>query len=61
MFGGSQAGRRNNRAEIITHPLWESDPPRMGPLLTRADTEAHDAGCSQVRFKSIFEVLRRPF
>jgi hypothetical protein len=59
-FGGLQAGRRGNRVEIITHPLWDCDPNRFGPQLAGAYAQASAAGC-QVEFKSVFEVLRRPF
>ena len=57
-FGGLQAGRRGNQVEIITHPLW--DPTVFCPQLAMAHAAAVGAGC-QPRFKSIFEVLRRPF
>ncbi len=60
-FGGLHAGRRNNRAVIITHPLWDCDPNRFGPQLANAYAQAVAAGCQQVGFKSVFEVLRRPF
>jgi hypothetical protein len=60
-FGGLQAGRRGNQAEIITHPLWDCDPSSFGPQLAAAYAQAAAAGCPQVRFKSVFEVLRRPF
>jgi hypothetical protein len=60
-FGGLQAGRRNNRAEIIVHPLWDCDPNRFGPQLANAYAQAIAAGCQQVTFKSVFELLRRPF
>jgi len=59
-IGGLQAGRRGNVVEIITHPLWERVPNRLGPQLAAAYVQAA-AGGNQVRFKSIFEVLRRPF
>ncbi len=58
-FGGLQAGRRGNRAEIIAHPLWDCDP--NSPQLAGAYAQAKAAGCRQVKFKSIFEILRRPF
>ena len=61
IFGGLQAGRRGNQAEIITHPLWDCDFNRLGPQLAGAYAQALGAGCQQVRFKSVFEVLRRPF
>jgi len=59
-IGGLQAGRRGNVVEIITHPLWECDPDHLGPQLAAAYAQAI-AGGNQVRFKSLFEVLRRPF
>lgn len=59
-FGGLQAGRRGNRAEIITHPLWDTDPAHLCQQLSTARAQAHAAGC-QVAFKSIFEIVRRPF
>jgi DEAD/DEAH box helicase domain-containing protein len=59
-FGGLQAGRRGNQVEIITHPLWNTDPNFAGPQLANAYALAVAAGC-QVTMKSLFEVLRRPF
>jgi len=58
-FGGLQAARRGNQAEIITHPLWDTTILSY-PQLATAHAAAVAAGC-QPRFKSIFEVLRRPF
>jgi DEAD/DEAH box helicase domain-containing protein len=60
-FAGLQAGRRGNRAEIITHPLWNTDPNFFGPQLAAAYAQAVASGCQQVTTKSILEVLRRPF
>lgn len=57
---GLQAGQRENLVEIITHPLWDCDPNHFWPQLAAAYKQAVTAGC-QVQFKSIFEVLRRPF
>lgn len=59
-FGGLQAGRRGNEVEIITHPLWDTDSPVLYPQLAAAHAQAVMAGCN-VSYKSIFEVLRRPF
>ncbi len=59
-FGGLQAGRRGNQVEIVTHPLWNTDPNFAGPQLAVAYAQAVAAG-GQVTMKSIFEVLRRPF
>jgi hypothetical protein len=55
-----QAGRRGNVVEIITHPLWNTESNNFGPQLALAYAQATAAGY-QVTFKSIFEVLRRPF
>ena len=60
MFGGLQAGRRGNQVEIVTHPLWNTDPDITVAQLKAACEQAVAAGC-QVTMKSIFEVLRRPF
>jgi DEAD/DEAH box helicase domain-containing protein len=59
-IAGLQAGSRARIVEIITHPLWDTDPDRFGPQLAAANAQAVAAG-NQVRFKSLFEVLRRPF
>ena len=59
-IAGLQAARHGNVVEIITHPLWDTDPNRFGPQLAAAHAQAVAAG-NQVRFKSLFEVLRRPF
>ncbi len=59
-FGGLQAGRRGTQVEILTHPLWNTDPNFVGPQVAAAYAQASAAGC-QVTMKSIFEVLRRPF
>lgn len=61
-FGDLQAAKRGNQAEIIIHPLWEtSNTDVFGPQLANAYAEALAAGCQQVKYKSVFEVLRRPF
>ena len=60
-FGGLQAGRRGRQVEIITHPLWECCGPNRSGQLAAAHAQATKAGCRQVRYKSVFEVLRRPF
>lgn len=59
-YAGLQGARRGNQVEIITHPLWITDPNFFGPQLAAAHAQAIAAGC-QVATKSIFEVLRRPF
>ncbi len=59
-IGGLQAGQRGNMVEIVTHPLWNCDPNCFGPQLEAAYAQAMAAG-NQVRFKSVFELQRRPF
>lgn len=60
-FGGLVAGRDGNYVEIITHPLWDRDPNSFGPTLANAYTQALAAGATEIGFKSIFEILRRPY
>jgi len=60
-FGGLPAGTRGRDAEIITHPLWCSEVNNMHPQLAAAQAQAIASGATDVRFKSIFELLRRPF
>jgi DEAD/DEAH box helicase domain-containing protein len=60
VVGGQTAGRRANVIEIITHPLWESNPNYCGPELAGAYAAAAAMGC-QVITRSVFEILRRPF
>lgn len=59
VYGGLQASRRGDVVEIVSHPLWNQDPAHPG--LARAEAEARAAGARRVYFKSLFEVLRRPF
>jgi hypothetical protein len=58
-FQGVQAGQRGNIVEMITHPLWIRDANFHCPQLAGAYTEARNNGY-QVRFRSIFELLRKP-
>jgi hypothetical protein len=59
-FAGIPAGQCGNQIEIITHPLWNTNPNYFGPQLAAAYVQALAAG-HQVTFKSIFDVLRRPY
>jgi DEAD/DEAH box helicase domain-containing protein len=59
-FHGVYAGRRNNRLVMITHPLWREDADNPGPHIAPACAQALAQGL-QVKFKSIFEVYRRPY
>ena len=58
---GLIAGRDGTDVEIITHPLWDCDPNRFGPALANAYALAVASGATRVTFKSIFEILRRPY
>lgn len=60
-FAGLQAGQEGGYAEIIAHPLWDQDANRLGPELAAAYADALAHGASEVRFKSVFEILRRPY
>lgn len=57
-IAGLQAGKRGNVVEIITHPLWDhnADVPGLA-----AACREQTAKANVVQFKSLFEVLRRPF
>jgi hypothetical protein len=60
-FGGLPAGRMGNVVEIISHPLWSRDVNNLHPQLGAARAQAIASGATDVRFKSLFELLRRPF
>ena len=61
-LAGLQAGRKDDQVEIVTHPLWESDDPQQfGERVHAAYVEALSAGCTDIRFKSVFDIVRRPF
>ncbi|HUB33404.1 MAG TPA: DEAD/DEAH box helicase [Bryobacteraceae bacterium] len=61
VYGGLPGGRRGVAAEIISHPLWSRNPPALHAGLARAEAEARAAGATRVSFRSIFEILRRPY
>jgi ATP-dependent helicase YprA (DUF1998 family) len=61
VYAGVQGARRGVVAEIISHPLWSRDPNALHPQLARAEAEARAGGAAQVSFRSLFEVLRRPY
>ena len=60
-FGGIPAGARGTVVEIITHPLWCCEMNNIHPQLAAAQAQAIASGATNVRFKSIFDLLRRPF
>jgi hypothetical protein len=60
-FGGLISGRDNEYVEIITHPLWDCNLNNFGPALASAHAQAMAAGATEIAFKSIFELLRRPY
>lgn len=60
-FGAVQGGQRAGSIELITHPLWQTtDLTALAPPLAVAYAQAIAAG-HRVQFRSIFEVVRRPF
>jgi ATP-dependent helicase YprA (DUF1998 family) len=60
-LAGVPAGQRGNTVEIITHPLWNTDPNDFCPSLAAAYAQATALGAQRIEFKSIFDVLRRPY
>ena len=60
-FGGLPAGKMGNVVEIIAHPLWCRDANNLHPQLAVAREEATKSGATDIRLKSLFELLRRPF
>jgi hypothetical protein len=60
-FAGVPAGRRGNLVEIIVHPLWDIDANNFCARLNAATAQAQAAGAQMIQYKSIFEVLRRPY
>ncbi len=60
-LAGVPAGRRGNIVEIIVHPLWDTTPGSFCAQLTAAHAQAQTTGAQIITFKSIFEVLRRPY
>jgi hypothetical protein len=62
-FAGVPAGRRGNIVEMIVHPLWNwnTNPNNFCASLSAAQIEAQAAGAQTIGYKSIFEVLRRPY
>jgi len=60
-FGGLLAGQEGGYVEFITHPLWDCNPNSFGQILAEAYAEALHAGAMDISFKSVFELLRRPY
>jgi hypothetical protein len=63
-FGSLPGARRGNRAQIIVHPLWIRDPnvpSNWCADLAAAHADAAAAGVTTIEFKSVFDVLRRPY
>ncbi|VTT98805.1 dead deah box helicase : Helicase OS=Mesorhizobium alhagi CCNWXJ12-2 GN=MAXJ12_25728 PE=4 SV=1: DEAD: Helicase_C: DUF1998 [Gemmataceae bacterium] len=61
-YGTLHAGihETSRRIMFITHPLWREDAASPGPQLAGPVAQALADGLS-VRFRSVFEVLRRPY
>lgn len=60
-LAGVPAGQRGARVEIIAHPLWNTTPNNLAPQLAAAHAQAQSAGAQVISYRSIFDVLRRPF
>lgn len=60
-FGAVVAGQDGSHVELITHPLWDDNPNHFGPELAAAYALARAGGATSVQFKSVFEILRRPY
>jgi hypothetical protein len=64
VFAGLPGATLGTRAQIITHPLWNTDqslPANWPVQVTNASNAATTAGITQIVFKSLFDVLRRPY
>jgi len=59
-LAGLHAARRGNKIEIVTHSLWDWSPNHFCAQMADAYVQAQGMGCDVI-FKSIFEVLRRPY
>lgn len=60
-FAGVPAGRRGSTVEIIAHPLWSTNPNNLHAQLAAARYQAQATGAQRITFRSLFDVLRRPF
>ncbi len=60
-FGDVVGGQDGNHVELITHPLWNDNPSHFGPALAGAYALAQAGGATTITFKSVFEILRRPY
>ena len=61
MSAGVPAGRRGNTVEIIVHPLWNTNPANFCGSSQQPTLKLKAAGAQVITFKSIFDVLRRPY
>lgn len=61
-FAGLEVGQDGKYAEIIVHPLWDCDNHNnFVPQLASAHAQAMAVGASDIKCKSVFEILRRPY
>jgi hypothetical protein len=60
-FAGVPAGRRGPVAEFIAHTLWNRSVGNLSPALAAAFAQAQAVGAQETTFKSLFDVLRRPY
>jgi hypothetical protein len=57
-LGGLPAVRSISQGEVITHPLWSRN---NHPSILQARNQASTVGITNLREKTLFEIVRRPF
>jgi ATP-dependent helicase YprA (DUF1998 family) len=60
-YGTVVGGQDGNHVELITHPLWDDNPSGFGPEIATAYAHAQLNGATSIEFKSVFDILRRPY
>ncbi len=63
-LAGLPAGQRGNHVQVIAHPLWNTDPGNPSgwcAQVANAYASALGSGATRVEFRSLFDVLRRPY
>jgi hypothetical protein len=60
-YGTVVGGQDGSHVELITHPLWDDNPSCFGPEMATAYARAQMNGATSIEFKSVFDILRRPY
>lgn len=60
-YGTVVGGQDGSHVELITHPLWDDNPNCFGPEIATAYANAQLNGATSIEFKSVFDILRRPY